>query len=85
MFRLNELNSGVLHQPAQFAHGTKFVHTNSNINLLGAVIEKVTGEPFTQVLKEHTLDPLKQTGTSYMVDASKTAAFGQTPSDPVHC
>ncbi|MDO5754011.1 serine hydrolase [Arthrobacter sp.] len=73
IFTLDELNSGVLHQPAQFAPGTKYVYTNSNINLLGAVIEKVTGEPFAQVLQERILNPLKQTGTSYMVDASKWA------------
>lgn len=73
VFTLAELNSGALHQPAQFAPGTEYSYTNSNINLLGAVIEKVTGEPFAKVLKERILDPLRQTGTSYMIDASKWA------------
>ncbi|GAA5230408.1 serine hydrolase domain-containing protein [Arthrobacter cryoconiti] len=71
IFTLDELNSGALGQPAQFAPGTDYVYTNSNINLLGAVIEKVTGEPYDKVLAQRILDPLGQTGTSYMIDASK--------------
>lgn len=73
IFTLDELNSGVLGQPAEFAPGTKYAYTNSNINLLGAVIEKVTGEDYADVLRERILDPLMQTGTSYMLDASKWA------------
>ncbi|ALV45305.1 hypothetical protein MB46_07150 [Arthrobacter alpinus] len=73
IFTLDELNRGALGQPAEFEPGTKYVYTNANINLLGAVIEKVTGEAYVDVLQERILDPLEQTGTSYMVDASKWA------------
>ncbi|WP_147305787.1 serine hydrolase domain-containing protein [Subtercola boreus] len=74
IFTLDDLNGFALGQPAQFEPGTQYVYTNSNINFLGAVIEKVTGEPYAEVLQKRILDPLGQTGTTYMVDASKWAA-----------
>ncbi|MDF2444314.1 MAG: D-alanyl-D-alanine carboxypeptidase [Subtercola sp.] len=86
IFTLDDLNGFALGQPAQFAPGTQYVYTNSNINFLGAVIEKVTGEPYAEVLQKRILDPLGQTGTSYMVDASKWAAphpVGYQPEDGV--
>src|SRR5262245_29253433 len=41
IFTLDELNRYALGRPANFAPGTRRVYTNSNTNLLGAVIEKV--------------------------------------------
>ena len=73
IFTLDELNSFALAQPAQFAPGTEYVYTNADINLLGGVIEKVTGKSYAEVLQERILDPLGQTGTSYLLDASKWA------------
>ncbi|MCS5713270.1 beta-lactamase family protein [Herbiconiux sp. CPCC 205716] len=74
IFTLDELNSFALGQPARSAPGTDRVYTNSNINFLGAVIEKITGEPFSEVLQERVLDPLGQTGTEYIVDTTTWAA-----------
>lgn len=70
VFTLDELNAGVLGQPEQFAPGTKYVYTNANTNLIGAVIEKVTGQQYADVLRERILDPLGQTGTTYITDVS---------------
>src|SRR5262245_60321297 len=42
---LEELNSYALGRPARFAPGARRIYTNSNTNLLGVVIEKVTGKP----------------------------------------
>lgn len=70
VFTLDELNRGVLGQPAQFAPGTEYVYTNANTNLLGAVIEKVSGQKYADVLKERILDPLDQSGTKYITDVS---------------
>jgi D-alanyl-D-alanine carboxypeptidase len=71
IFTLDELNSYMLGEPAQFAPGEKKVYTNANTNLLGAVIEKVTGEQYADVLQERILTPLGQTGTHYTLDATK--------------
>ncbi|MFV0432776.1 MAG: serine hydrolase domain-containing protein [Leucobacter sp.] len=70
VFTLDDLNRGVLGQPAQFEPGTEYVYTNANTNLLGAVIEKVTGQEYATVLNERILEPLGQTGTKYITDVS---------------
>jgi|ERR1051325_4887196 CubicO group peptidase (beta-lactamase class C family) len=41
----------------EFEPGTKFVYSNSGYFLLGAIIEKITGKPYEQVLKENIFDP----------------------------
>ena len=70
IFTLDELNSLALGRPAQFAPGTERIYTNANTNLLGAVVEKITGEPFAEVLQRRILTPLGQQGTRYVLDAS---------------
>lgn len=74
VYSLAELNAGVVGQPAQFAPGTEFVYTNANTNLLGAVIEQVTGQPYADVLQDRILDPLEQRGTHYITDVAEWTA-----------
>lgn len=71
VYTLAELNEGVLGAPAQFAPGTEYVYTNANTNLIGAVIEQVTGQPYAEVLQEQILDPLGQSGTHYITDITE--------------
>jgi len=83
VFTLEELNHGVLGAPAQFAPGTQYVYTNSNTNLIGAVIEKVTGKPYAEVLASRILIPAGLANTQYIVDVSKWTAphaIGYAPS-----
>jgi D-alanyl-D-alanine carboxypeptidase len=85
-FTLDELNSYALGRPARFAPGTRRVYTNSNTNLLGAVVEKVTGKPFKDVLSERILAPLGFKNTHYLVDAKQWPephAIGYEPVDGV--
>lgn len=49
----------------QFEPGSKFVYNNSGYFLLGAIIERVTGKPYEQVLKENILDPVGMKNTGY--------------------
>jgi len=74
IFTLAELNSYVLGQPAQFAPGTQRIYTNANTNLLGAVVENVTGRPFKDVVDARILQPLGLQSTQYLVDASRWPA-----------
>lgn len=74
VFTLDELNRGVFDQPARFAPGTDVLYTNANTNLIGAVIERVTGQEHAEVLRERILAPLGQTGTTYMLDAADWAS-----------
>ena len=49
----------------EFEPGSKFSYNNSGYFLLGAIIEKVTGKAYEQVLKENILDPAGMKNTGY--------------------
>jgi CubicO group peptidase (beta-lactamase class C family) len=49
----------------EFEPGTRFNYSNSGYFLLGAIVEKVTGKPYEQVLKENVFDPVGMTNTGY--------------------
>jgi len=49
--------------PLAFTPGTGFLYSSSGYYMLGLVIEKVTGVPYTTALHERILDPLGLTGT----------------------
>ena len=74
IYTLKELNSFVVDQPAQFAPGSEYRYTNANTNLLGSVIEKVTGQSYAKALDERILKPLGQSGTTYLTDVAKWTA-----------
>lgn len=48
-----------------FEPGNKFSYNNSGYFLLGAIIEKVTGKSYEQVLKEQIFDPVGMKNTGY--------------------
>lgn len=48
-----------------FEPGSKYFYNNSGYFLLGAIIEKVTGQSYEKVLKEKILDPLGMKNTGY--------------------
>ncbi|MGH9096595.1 MAG: serine hydrolase domain-containing protein [Acidimicrobiales bacterium] len=48
-----------------FAPGGKFNYSNTNTILLGKVIEKVTGQPYADVLQQQILGPLGLTNTTF--------------------
>ena len=45
-------------KPLDFEPGSKFVYSNSNFIVLGAVIEKVSGKKYADLLRERIFDPL---------------------------
>jgi CubicO group peptidase (beta-lactamase class C family) len=49
----------------EFEPGSKYSYNNSGYFLLGAIIEKVTGKPYAEVLKERILDPVGMKNTGY--------------------
>ena len=62
----------------EFEPGSKFSYNNSGYFLLGAIIEKVTGKPYEQVLKEKILDPvgMKNTGFDHHATILEKRAAG---------
>jgi CubicO group peptidase (beta-lactamase class C family) len=69
--------------PLRFPVGEKFEYSNSNYHLLGWIIERVTGEPYGDVLAERTFAPLGLSAT--FMDGSSAAsgrvAVGYRPAD----
>ena len=67
----------------EFEPGTKFNYSNSGYFLLGAVVEKVTGKPYEQVLKENIFDPAGMKNTGYdhydQVINKRAAGYVKTP------
>jgi CubicO group peptidase (beta-lactamase class C family) len=49
--------------PRSFKPDTRFSYSNTNFVLLAMIIEKVTGEPFPEYMKEKYFDPLQMNHT----------------------
>lgn len=52
-------------KPLDFKPGEKWSYSNSGYFLLGAIIEKVSGESYETFLRKNIFDPLKMTATGY--------------------
>jgi CubicO group peptidase (beta-lactamase class C family) len=59
---------------SDYEPGKGYRYCNLNFNMIGAIIEKVSGERFDQYVKTHVLDPLKLYG-GYYVDALDKSRF----------
>ncbi len=55
-----------------YAPGKGYQYCNLNYNMLGAVIEKVSGERFDRYVKKHVLDPLGLYGGYYVEELDKS-------------
>ena len=51
--------------PRDFAPGTRFKYNNSGYYLLGAIIEKVSGQPYAAFLEQRIFQPLGMHDTAY--------------------
>lgn len=79
-------------EPLQFEPGTRFAYNNSGYFLLGAIIEKVSGQPYAKFLEQRIFVPLGMTRTAYE-GHERTAAkravghtrseLGVVPSKPI--
>jgi len=67
----------------EFEPGAKFNYSNSGYFLLGAIIEKVTGQPYEKVLQEKILDPVGMKNTGYdhygTILGKRAAGYVKTP------
>lgn len=52
-------------KPLDFTPGTKYSYSNSGYDLLGAVIEKVSGMTYQACLKKYIFDPLKMNNSGF--------------------
>jgi CubicO group peptidase (beta-lactamase class C family) len=74
-------------KPLDFEPGSKFDYSNSNYEVLGAVIEKVSGKKYGEMLRERIFDPLgmKDTGldADELVLARRAEGYHPGPTGPV--
>ena len=66
-----------LDEPLQFAPGTQYQYCNTNLVLLGLVVEKQSGQALADYLSEHILAPLKLAHTSFPASAAFPAPHAQ--------
>ena len=52
-------------EPLEFAPGTRWHYTNSGYILLGAILEKVTGRPYAEIVADWIFQPLGMKDTRY--------------------
>lgn len=53
---------------SEYEPNSKYAYSNLNYNLLGAIIEKVTGERFDRYIYQNILSPLKLNGSFNVLD-----------------
>ena len=64
-FSVAEMIDGFKNDPLEFEPGTRFHYNNSGYFLLGAIIEKVSGQPYARFLERRIFAPLGMNDTAY--------------------
>ena len=62
-------------QPLRFKPGSRFAYSTVGIDILGRVVEVVSGMPFDQFLQKRLLDPLGMKNTSFWVAPEKESRW----------
>ncbi len=57
-------------RPLDFAPGSKYKYSNSGYEVLGVIIENVSGEKYEDYLRKHIFDPLDMQDTGYDHDTT---------------
>lgn len=83
--------STFIHHPLDFKPGSEYRYSNSGYFLLGIIIEKLTGIPYEQTVREWILNPLHMSHSGFdfihLRDPGKAtgyAVFDSTTQRPVH-
>ncbi len=70
-----------------FKPGSKFSYDNSDYYLLGLIIEKITSEPYEQVVREIIFEPAKMTHSGFnfrnINDSSKAIGYEKISDTPI--
>src|SRR4030095_5761635 len=72
----------------EFEPGSKFSYNNSGYFLLGAIVERITGKPYEQVLKERIFAPLGMKNSGYdhgeTIIAKRAAGYEKRPAGVIN-
>lgn len=64
----SETFSLIIDEDLEFKPGTQSSYSNSGYHVLGLIIEKVTGKPLNEFIREKILSPLEMTHTYFIED-----------------
>jgi len=67
-----ELLSYFSDQPLDFEPGTAYAYSNSGYDILGMIIEKITGKSYDSAIQENIFKPLKMTQSGYDYEKLKS-------------
>ena len=74
-------------KPLTFAPGTKWAYSNSGYIILGHIIEKVTGKPYEQIVREMIFTPLQMNRSGFdfanLKDNNKAVGYNVLNSDMI--
>lgn len=71
---LTEMSKRLAALPLQFHPGDEWLY-GASVDVQAALVEKLSGKPFHQYIKETIFDPLQMNHTRYVIPASDTARF----------
>ena len=72
---LAETSRKLAGQPLRFQPGSRFSYSTAGIDILGRVVEVVSGMPFDQFLQKRVLNPLGMKDTSFWIAPEKESRY----------
>lgn len=83
-YAMNELITAFCSDESEFTAGTQFSYTNSGYLLLAAIIEKVTGQSYGQVLKERIFGPLGMDHSGFALRELNSTGYWLGQKEPAY-
>ena len=75
---LAETSRKLAQQPLRFPPGSRWAYSTAGIDILGRVVEVVSGQPFDQFLQKRVLDPLGMKDTSFWIAPDKESRLAHS-------
>jgi CubicO group peptidase (beta-lactamase class C family) len=75
---LAQTSQKLARQPLRFQPGTRWAYSTAGIDVLGRVVEVVSGMPFDAFLQKRVLDPLRMQDTGFWVAPAKESRYAHT-------
>ena len=75
---LSETSQQLSRLPLRFQPGSRWAYSTAGLDVLGRVVEVVSGMPFDQFLHKRVLDPLKMKDTSFWVAPEKESRLAHS-------
>jgi len=75
---LAETSRKLAQQPLRFQPGSRWSYSTAGMDILGRVVEVVSGMPFVQFLQKRVLDPLGMKDTSFWITPERASRWAHS-------